>query len=257
MSQHQVEGVRGMPQGLPMLGHGKHANPQQGACVMEYTSLLAGERFSYQPRCTHPALAEFARQVNDRLSQSARVELVTRAPALAAIGPRVPGVAAAVSTAACEFALREVLGPWPRTGLRRRLAGLQVRDRPGRGGTGQRWDTVTAYFLISTGLNATARSQPDRPATGCCYAPSTRPWPRSVANPRERLRTSAPRPGIDHPSSDPASPRIGGGSASRSTRASGRARRGGPGSGRPRAPVGRSKGDADQRWRPARPSRHR
>lgn len=155
MSQHQVEGVRGMPQGLPMLGHGKHANPQQGACVMEYTSLLAGERFSDQPRCTHPALAEFARQVNDRLSQSARVELVTRAPALAAIGPRVPGVAAAVSTAACEFALREVLGPWPRTGLRRRLAGLQVRDRPGRGGTGQRWDTVTAYFLISTGLNAT------------------------------------------------------------------------------------------------------
>lgn len=101
MSQHQVEGVRGMPQGLPMLGHGKHANPQQGASVMECTSLLAGERFSYQPRCTHPALAEFARQVNDRLSQSARVELVTRAPRWPRSAHACPGVAAAVSTAAC------------------------------------------------------------------------------------------------------------------------------------------------------------
>ncbi len=155
MSRQQVEGVTGLPVGMPSLGPGKHSNPRQGACVMEYTALLAGERFSDQPRCTHPALGELARQVNDRLSHSGRPQLVTRAPALAMVGRGVPGVAAAVATAACEFALREVLGPWTVRGLRGRLARLQHRDQPGRSRRGRRRDTVTAHLLISAGLNAT------------------------------------------------------------------------------------------------------
>jgi hypothetical protein len=122
---------------------------------MEYTALLAGERFSDHPRCTHPALAALARQVNDRLSQSARPELVTRAPTLATIGPHTPGVAAAVATAACELAAWDVPGPGASRPLRARLARLQARDRPGRSSSGRRRDTVTAYFLISAGLNPT------------------------------------------------------------------------------------------------------
>lgn len=53
--------------------------------LMEYVSVLAGERFSDHPRCTDPALAELARLVNDlTVDDAARAELVRRAPDLAA-----------------------------------------------------------------------------------------------------------------------------------------------------------------------------
>ena len=81
--------------------------------------------------------------------------MITRAPVLAMTGPGVPGVAAAVATTACALALRDVLAPSRVRGLRRRLAGLQHRDQPGRSRPGRRRDTITAYFLISAGLNAT------------------------------------------------------------------------------------------------------
>ena len=47
---------------------------------MEYTSYLAGEKWSDHPSCTHPLLSELARQVNDFSSDQARqalLELVT------------------------------------------------------------------------------------------------------------------------------------------------------------------------------------
>jgi hypothetical protein len=47
---------------------------------MEFASYLAGERWSDHPACTHPLLAELARQVNDFSSDDARqalLELVT------------------------------------------------------------------------------------------------------------------------------------------------------------------------------------
>ena len=66
---------------------------------MEYTAMLAGERFNDHPRCTHPAMAELARQVNDRVTGNARPSLITRAPSLAALGPHHAGVAAAVADA--------------------------------------------------------------------------------------------------------------------------------------------------------------
>lgn len=43
-----------VPQGVPVLSHGRHRNPKQGACFMEMASFLAGERWSDSPRCTHP-----------------------------------------------------------------------------------------------------------------------------------------------------------------------------------------------------------
>lgn len=47
---------------------------------MEYASYLAGERWSDHPPCTHPLLAELARQVNDHVSDKARQELVELVP---------------------------------------------------------------------------------------------------------------------------------------------------------------------------------
>ena len=45
------------PDGLPMLDRGGHRSPDQGACLMEYVSVLAGRRFSAKPDCTDRTLA--------------------------------------------------------------------------------------------------------------------------------------------------------------------------------------------------------
>jgi hypothetical protein len=49
---------------------------------MEYTSYLAGEKWSDHPVCTHPLVAELARQVNDFISDDARQQLVELVPDL-------------------------------------------------------------------------------------------------------------------------------------------------------------------------------
>src|SRR3954470_10933146 len=61
-----------MPTALPILAAGRHRSPRHGACLMEYTSVLAGERFSDAPRCTDPVLAAIARAVNDYSRDASR-----------------------------------------------------------------------------------------------------------------------------------------------------------------------------------------
>jgi len=61
-----------MPTALPILAAGRHRSPRHGACLMEYTSVLAGERFSDSPKCTDPVLAAVARAVNDYSTDEAR-----------------------------------------------------------------------------------------------------------------------------------------------------------------------------------------
>ena len=75
-----------VPDGLPVLTLGAHRDARAGSCVMEYVSVLAGERFTDRPRCTHPAVAALAWQVNDAASHDVRQELVLRAPALVGSG---------------------------------------------------------------------------------------------------------------------------------------------------------------------------
>lgn len=60
------------PTALPILAAGRHRSPRHGACLMEYTSVLAGERFSDSPRCTDPVLSAVARAVNDYSSDASR-----------------------------------------------------------------------------------------------------------------------------------------------------------------------------------------
>jgi hypothetical protein len=72
-----------VPPGLPRLQAGAHLLPEDGACLMEYVSVLAGARFSDRPRCTDPTLAAFARLVNDSCSDAGRAQLVLFAPVLA------------------------------------------------------------------------------------------------------------------------------------------------------------------------------
>lgn len=85
------------PELIPLLSRGKHRSPRKGGCFMEYASLLAGERWSDHPRCTHPLLATVARAVNDFTSDSGRSRLVGLIPSVIGLqgtDPRVNTVVA-------------------------------------------------------------------------------------------------------------------------------------------------------------------
>jgi hypothetical protein len=83
-----------VPDVLPVLSRGKHRNPRRGACFMELASYLAGEKWSDRPACTHPLLAEVARNVNDRVCDSARRELGPLIPEVIGLTPDDPRVEA-------------------------------------------------------------------------------------------------------------------------------------------------------------------
>lgn len=70
------------PDALPVLSRGKHWSPRRGACFMELASVLAGERWSDHPPCTHPLLAALAREVNDLSTDGDRRQLVGLVPSV-------------------------------------------------------------------------------------------------------------------------------------------------------------------------------
>ena len=70
------------PDGLPVLSRGKHRSARKGACFMEMASVLANEKWSDHPSCTHPLLASLARLVNDNTSDEHRGELAVMIPSV-------------------------------------------------------------------------------------------------------------------------------------------------------------------------------
>jgi hypothetical protein len=86
-AHRSARGKSQVPDQLPLLQRGRHRRPEDGACVMEYVSVLAGAPFTDHPRCTHPALATLARLVNDWIDDDrARSELARLAPDLIGTG---------------------------------------------------------------------------------------------------------------------------------------------------------------------------
>jgi hypothetical protein len=71
-----------LPDGLPVLSRGRHRSPRRGACFMEFASVLAGERWSDHPSCTHPLLGQLARRVNDLISDDGRQGLAPLVPSV-------------------------------------------------------------------------------------------------------------------------------------------------------------------------------
>jgi hypothetical protein len=57
------------------LSKGKHASPEDGACVMELASMLAGEPFSDHPASACPVIGSFLRAYNDSVDDSRRQDL--------------------------------------------------------------------------------------------------------------------------------------------------------------------------------------
>jgi len=71
-----------VPTGLSALSRGRHRDPTDGACLMEYTAFLAGEPHTDQPASVHPILAAIARVTNDALTDAERAALAPLAPRL-------------------------------------------------------------------------------------------------------------------------------------------------------------------------------
>ena len=104
------------------LAKGKHQSAEQGACVMELASMLAGEPFTDHPQSVSGPIASFLRRYNDLLDDRRRQDLYPYAA-------RVVGTAGRPEV---EFARVRRLMAWAdqmwaarRWPLRYRLGGLR------------------------------------------------------------------------------------------------------------------------------------
>jgi hypothetical protein len=70
------------------LSKGKHASPEDGACVMELASMLAGEPFSDHPAAVCPVVGSFLRAYNDSIDDERRQDLYAYASRV--VGSRAP-----------------------------------------------------------------------------------------------------------------------------------------------------------------------
>ncbi len=57
------------------LSKGKHVSPEDGACVMELASMLAGEPFTDHPASVCPVIGSFLRSYNDSIDEHRRQSL--------------------------------------------------------------------------------------------------------------------------------------------------------------------------------------
>ncbi len=64
------------------LSRGKHSAPEEGACVMELASMLAGEPFSDHPQSVCPVIGSFVRSYNDAIDDLRRQDLYAYAAAI-------------------------------------------------------------------------------------------------------------------------------------------------------------------------------
>jgi hypothetical protein len=94
-----------LPALLPTLSPGKHRSPRTGACFMEFASLLAGERWSDHPACTHPLLAAVARHVNDYTSDAGRPRLAGLIPSVIGLTGEDPHIDARIALGSATMAL--------------------------------------------------------------------------------------------------------------------------------------------------------
>ena len=123
--------VSASPDLLPILARGKHRNSRKGACFMEMASVLAGEKWSDHPRCTHPLLADLARHVNDATSDDNRHHLALLIPEVVGLTGDDPRVDARI---ALRCADRRPAGVLRGTAERTGRGGPHGRLRPRRPG---------------------------------------------------------------------------------------------------------------------------
>lgn len=104
---------------------------------MEYASLLAGEKWSDHPNCTHPLLASVARQVNDYTSDDARARLVTFIPSVIGLDGNDPKIDVRIAIRCAAMAIPVVAESRQRALAVSLLAARQVLDELGRARSGE------------------------------------------------------------------------------------------------------------------------
>jgi hypothetical protein len=134
--------------GLPRLEVGKHTGPEQGACLMEYVSVLAGQRFTDRPACTAGGVAVVARRVNDAVTDRARPRLTRWAPDLIGAAGRHPGLDDVVVLCCTEAGL--AVDPHDR-----RLTALQARARHRLRHSWSRWLRLPAHAVVHEAVIST------------------------------------------------------------------------------------------------------
>jgi hypothetical protein len=150
-----------IPDGLPVLSRGGHTDPAQGACFMEYASLLAGEKFTDCPRCTHPLLAHTARMVNDVLDDDNRQRIAPLISAVIGVKEPAAPITAELVTVLTDVALRAD----PEL---RRLARFQRRaERRQRAVGFRRWLVACSDPMYRTGAGAQAITLSVHTVAGC------------------------------------------------------------------------------------------
>jgi hypothetical protein len=184
--------------GLPVLSSGAHLAPEDGACLMEYVSVVAGERFTDAPRCTDPMLALLARLVNDATSDGGRGRLGSLAPALAA-APRTDALGSAELVLSTVLRVQAAVeGPrrldrhvrGARRHLHRTIARVQAGRRVGwsellhRRGSGR-------HRLVSAVDATSALPEPVRDAVLHAVLASALVHHRAAAPPREHTVANA------------------------------------------------------------------
>ena len=95
-----------------VLEAGKHKNSDDGVCLLELVSLLAGEPFTDHPGCVSPVLAGFGRSLNDELPDDKRQRLLPLAPRM--IGTARDGMDEARGFLALDWLVRVYLPAWLR-----------------------------------------------------------------------------------------------------------------------------------------------
>src|SRR5579875_2144644 len=110
------------------LSKGKHITPEDGACVMELASLLAGEPFNDHPACACPVIGSFLRAYNDSIDDGRRQDLYEYASRI--VGSRASGAVQrerAERLAEWELELRR--RRWTRRMLPERMRAVGLRRR--------------------------------------------------------------------------------------------------------------------------------
>jgi len=96
---------------MELLGRGTHVSPHNGCNVLEYASVLAGERWDSRPQSVHPALAHVADMVNDQMSDDRRRLLTPVAPFLLGTNTEDPRTWPAITAVCAGAALAHASQP--------------------------------------------------------------------------------------------------------------------------------------------------
>jgi hypothetical protein len=111
------------------LSKGKHTSPEDGACVMELASMLAGEQFSDHPASVCPVIGSFLRAYNDSVDDSRRQDLYAYASRV--VGTRASAeVQQARAERLLEWAAQLRQRRWTRVLLPPRLRAIGLHRQP-------------------------------------------------------------------------------------------------------------------------------